>query len=116
VGFSWDLINGMGNGGDSQLNNRGPRTRDRAIRLGERVGSFQYLRAEDRWEWSDVVAYMHGCAPGQVRPTTALVMSHEHPDDAANVAALIEAMTGQGRPFSSRHESSTRAAAFTWWS
>jgi hypothetical protein len=93
----------MGNGGDRQLNNRGPRTRDRAIRLGERVGSFQYLRAEDRWEWSDAVAYMHGYAPGQVRPTTALVMSHKHPDDAANVAALIDAMTGQGRPFSSRH-------------
>jgi ANTAR domain len=30
-------------------------------------------------------------------------MSHKHPDDAANVARLIEAMTGQGRPFSSRH-------------
>jgi ANTAR domain/PAS fold len=46
---------------------------------------------------------MHGYTPGQVQPTTALVMSHKHPDDAANVAALIEAMTGQGRPFSSRH-------------
>jgi hypothetical protein len=71
--------------------------------VDERVGSFQYLRAEDRWEWSDAVAYMHGYAPGQVWPTTALVMSHTHPDDAPNVAALIEAMTGQGRPFSSRH-------------
>jgi hypothetical protein len=30
-------------------------------------------------------------------------MSHKHPDDAANVGRLIEAMTGQGRPFSSRH-------------
>jgi hypothetical protein len=67
------------------------------------VGSFRYLRAEDRWEWSDTVARMHGYAPGQVQPTTALVMSHKHPDDAANVARLIEAMTGQGRPFSSRH-------------
>lgn len=67
------------------------------------MGSFRYLRNEDRWEWSDAVAQMHGYSPGQVRPTTALVMSHKHPDDAANVAALIEAMTGQGRPFSSRH-------------
>ena len=71
--------------------------------MGQRVGSFRYLRAEDRWEWSDAVAQMHGYAPGQVQPTTALVMSHKHPDDAANVGRLIEAMTGQGRPFSSRH-------------
>lgn len=71
--------------------------------MGDRVGSFRYLRAEDRWEWSDAVAQMHGYAPGQVQPTTALVMSHKHPDDAPNVARLIEAMTGEGRPFSSRH-------------
>ena len=71
--------------------------------MGERVGSFRYLRAENRWEWSDAVAYIHGYAPGQVQPTTALVMSHMHPDDAAHVARLIEEMTGQGRPFSSRH-------------
>jgi PAS fold len=77
--------------------------RGSAIPVGERVGSFRYLRAEDRWAWSDAVAHMHGYAPGQVQPTTVLVMSHKHPDDAANVARLIEAMTGQGRPFSSRH-------------
>ncbi|MCV7279832.1 PAS and ANTAR domain-containing protein [Mycolicibacterium flavescens] len=46
---------------------------------------------------------MHGYPPGQVQPTTALVMSHKHPDDAASVALLIETVTGQGRPFSSRH-------------
>jgi PAS domain S-box-containing protein len=71
--------------------------------VGERVGSFRFLRAEDRWEWSDAVAQMHGYAPRSVQPTTALVMSHKHPDDAATVAALIEAMSGQGQPFSSRH-------------
>ena len=65
--------------------------------MGERVGSFRYLRAEDRWEWSDAVAQM------QVQPTTAMVMSHKHPDDAANVALLIKAMSGEGKPFSSRH-------------
>jgi hypothetical protein len=74
-----------------------------AISVNERVGSFRYLRAEGRWEWSDAVAQIHGYAPGQVQPTSALVMSHKHPDDAANVARLIEAMTDQGRPFSSRH-------------
>jgi hypothetical protein len=71
--------------------------------MGERVGSFRYLHAEDRWEWSASVAQMHGYSPGEVQPTTALVMAHKHPDDAANVRRLIEAMTAQGRPFSSRH-------------
>ena len=85
------------------MNTHRPRAPVDAIPVGERVGSFRYLRAEGRWEWSDAVAQIHGYAPGQVQPTTALVMSHKHPDDAANVARLIEAMTEQGRPFSSRH-------------
>jgi len=85
------------------MNNFRPRPPLDAIPVGERVGSFRYLRAEGRWEWSDAVAQIHGYAPGQVQPTSALVMSHKHPDDAANVARLIEAMTDQGRPFSSRH-------------
>jgi len=85
------------------LNTQDPRPRDTRIPVGQRVGSFRYLRAEDRWEWSDAVALMHGYLPGQVRPTSALVMSHKHPDDAANVGRLLEAMTRDGRPFSSRH-------------
>jgi PAS domain S-box-containing protein len=78
-------------------------TRDTVIQVGERVGSFRYIRAGDHWEWSDAVARMHGYTPGQMQPTTALVLSHQHPDDAANVALLVEAVKGQGRPFSSRH-------------
>jgi ANTAR domain/PAS fold len=74
-----------------------------ASRVAERVGSFRYFHTEDRWEWSDAVAQMHGYPPGRVQPTTALVMSHKHPDDAAAVALLIEAAAGGGPPFSSRH-------------
>lgn len=70
--------------------------------VGDGVGSFRYILAEDRWEWSDAVARMHGYADGRVQPTTALVMSHKHPADAADVAQLIEAV-GRGQPFSSRH-------------
>ena len=81
----------------------------RAIRPRDRVGSFRYFRAGDRWEWSDTVAQMHGYAPGAVEPTTALVMSHKHPDDAAKVSLLIEAMAGRGQPFSSRHRIIDRA-------
>ena len=74
-----------------------------AVRVGDRVGSFRYFRDQERWEWSDAVAQMHGYAPGSIEPTTALVMSHKHPDDAPTVALLIESVAGQGQPFSSRH-------------
>ncbi|OBK74158.1 transcription antitermination regulator [Mycobacterium sp. 1274761.0] len=74
-----------------------------AIRPTNRVGAFRYFRDDDRWEWSDAVARMHGYAPSTVEPTTALVLSHKHPDDAAKVAQLIDAMAKQGDAFSSRH-------------
>lgn len=73
------------------------------IPTAERVGAFRYFFADRRWEWSDAVARMHGYAPGQVEPTTDLVMSHKHPEDAPAVAAVIERMTSRGQPFSSRH-------------
>jgi PAS domain S-box-containing protein len=75
----------------------------RVIRPRDRIGAFRYYRADDRWEWSDAVAHMHGYESGTLQPTTALVLSHKHPDDAAKVALLIEAMTGHGQPFRSRH-------------
>jgi hypothetical protein len=72
-------------------------------RTGDRVGAFRYFRDGGRWEWSDAVAAMHGYAPGRVQPSTALVIAHKHPEDRSGVARLVEAMTAQGRPFSSRH-------------
>ncbi|HME47340.1 PAS and ANTAR domain-containing protein [Mycobacterium sp.] len=58
---------------------------------------------ENRWEWSDEVAQMHGYEPGTVQPTTELVLSHKHPDDKPTVAELIEQVRRHGVPFSSRH-------------
>ena len=71
--------------------------------VGERVGSFCFYSAEQRWEWSVAVARMHGYEPGEVIPTTELIMSHKHPDDAPSVAVVIEQVTRYGQPFSSRH-------------
>jgi PAS domain S-box-containing protein len=84
-------------------NNSAESNGQRAIRPRDRIGAFRYYRAEDRWEWSDAVAHMHGYESGTTQPTTALVLSHKHPDDAAEVALLIEAIAGHGQPFSSRH-------------
>jgi PAS domain S-box-containing protein len=67
------------------------------------AGSFKYHAREDRWEWSDEVAAMHGYEPGTVNPTTELVLSHKHPDDKPTVTQLIEQVRRLGIPFSSRH-------------
>jgi len=67
------------------------------------AGSFKYNAREDRWEWSDEVAMIHGYEPGTVTPTTELVLSHKHPDDKPTVAELIEQVRRLGVPFSSRH-------------
>jgi PAS domain S-box-containing protein len=73
-----------------------------SIPMLERVGAFRYCSADRHWEWSDAVARMHGYTPGQVEPTTEIVTSHKHPEDAARVALVLKRMT-RGEPFSSRH-------------
>jgi PAS domain S-box-containing protein len=69
----------------------------------QRVGSFRFFLDGHRWEWSDTVAAMHGYTPGQVTPTTELLLSHKHPDDHSQVAAIFDKMITAGQPFSSRH-------------
>jgi PAS domain S-box-containing protein len=66
------------------------------------VGRFKYWFGRRRWEWSDEVARMHGYAPGEVVPTTELLLSHKHPDDRGRVEAMIVSVE-DGGAFSSRH-------------
>lgn len=53
----------------------------RCCGLPQRVGRFEYRYDTDTWTWSDTVARIHGYEPGEVEPTTELVLSHKHPDD-----------------------------------
>src|SRR4051794_2163215 len=75
---------------------------DKALLGGppQRVGTFEYRYDTDTWTWSDTVARIHGYQPGQVQPTTELILSHKHPDDLALVKALLKQSDA---PFSSRH-------------
>jgi PAS domain S-box-containing protein len=77
---------------------------DLVLGLGEpqRVGRFRFFLDGHRWEWSAAVARMHGYKPGQVQPTTDLLLKHKHPDDRERVAAVLDRVMG-GKPFSSRH-------------
>lgn len=78
------------------------RVLDKALLGGEpqRVGRFEYRYDSGAWTWSDTVARMHGYEPGEIEPTTELVLSHKHPDDLARVKGLLQQSAA---PFSSRH-------------
>lgn len=67
------------------------------------VGWFRFYFAGERWEWSPEVALMHGYQPGQVSPTTELVLSHKHPDDRGFVAAALDETRLHHKSFSTRH-------------
>ena len=69
----------------------------------QRVGSFRFYFADERWEWSPQVEHMHGYEPGTVQPTTELVLSHKHPDDYGQVAATLAEIRRTAGAFSTRH-------------
>lgn len=46
---------------------------------------------------------MHGYEPGEVEPTTDIVLSHKHPDDYHKVAATLEEIRRTSAAFSTRH-------------
>ncbi|RMI32378.1 PAS and ANTAR domain-containing protein [Nocardia stercoris] len=68
-----------------------------------RTGSFRFWFATRRWEWSPEVYRMHGYTPGEVEPTTDLLLKHKHPGDRDQVAEIIARSLTEGEPFSSRH-------------
>ena len=69
----------------------------------ETVGRFSYEVPTDTWWWSTSLYCIHGFAHGEVVPTTALMMAHQHPEDRAGAVALVTAAVTAGRPFCSRH-------------
>jgi len=76
-----------------------------ALALGEQppVGRYRLDLATGRWAWSDQVYIMHGFQPGEVVPTTELMLSHKHPDDRARVDGVLREAAVTGEPFSSVH-------------
>ncbi|MDT5072027.1 MAG: hypothetical protein QOH82_1347, partial [Mycobacterium sp.] len=76
-----------------------------------RAGSFRFLFADQHWEWSPEVQRMHGYAPGEVDPTTEIVLCHKHPEDHSHVAATLEEIVRTAKPFSARHRIIDRQGA-----
>ena len=46
---------------------------------------------------------MHGYQPVEIVPTTALLLSHKHPEDHPHVARVLDRMINAAEPFSSKH-------------
>ena len=69
----------------------------------ETVGRFSYDVPTDTWWWSTSLYGLHGFTPGEIVPTTALMMAHQHPEDRAAAVELITAAVTAGKPFCSRH-------------
>lgn len=46
---------------------------------------------------------MHGYGPGEVTPTTELLLSHKHPDDRRHVQELLDHALHAGGSFNSKH-------------
>ena len=67
------------------------------------VGRYRLELSTGRWAWSDEVFVMHGFQPGEVVPTTELVLAHKHPDDRERVDHVMRKANATGRPFSSVH-------------
>ncbi|HZE15117.1 MAG TPA: PAS and ANTAR domain-containing protein [Mycobacterium sp.] len=88
---------------------------DEVIGPGEpqRIGRFRFFIEEQRWEWSDAVARMHGYEPEAVVPTTELLLQHKHPEDRPRVAAVLSRVL-RGEPFCSRHRIIDAAGRTHW--
>ncbi len=67
------------------------------------AGAFRYQVTTDQWWWSDEVYVMHGFEPGEVVPTTAMILAHKHPDDRDHYAGSLTRAARQGGSFASVH-------------
>ncbi|MCK9795333.1 PAS and ANTAR domain-containing protein [Isoptericola sp. 4D.3] len=67
------------------------------------VGRYRLDLKTERWAWSDEVFEMHGFSPGEVVPTTELMLSHKHPGDRERVDHALRMAAATGEPFSSVH-------------
>ncbi len=67
------------------------------------VGRYRLDLRTGRWAWSDEVYVMHGFQPGEIVPTTEMMLSHKHPEDRARVDGVLRTAAATGEPFSSVH-------------
>jgi len=70
---------------------------------GQPMGWFTYVVATDEWTWSERLYATHGFEPGEVVPTTELLLAHKHPQDRAHTSGVLDEVVAAGQPFCCRH-------------
>lgn len=77
-----------------------------ALALGPQqlTGTFRLDLRTGAWWWSDETYRIHGFAPGEVVPTTELVLAHKHPADRERVRRVLATGIRTGAPFASVHQ------------
>lgn len=66
-------------------------------------GPFVYDVVTRSWWWADDIYRILGFEPGDIVPTTDLLVAHKHPDDAAVATAIIVNALRSGEPFALWH-------------
>lgn len=82
------------------------------------TGTYRYRVADDRWWWSAGVYAILGFVPGEVVPTSELLLAHRHPDDPRRPGGTLAEELARGEPFSRLHRivdarGTTRAVVVT---
>lgn len=67
------------------------------------VGYFTYSVDDDHWTWSDGMYSLHGFLSSEVKPSTELLLAHQHPDDRADVFDVLDTAMQAATPFSCYH-------------
>ncbi len=63
------------------------------------TGRFSYDVPTDKWRWDDDVYEIHGIEPGELTPTTDLIIAYKHSEDRERVRATLERAMSDGAPF-----------------
>jgi hypothetical protein len=69
----------------------------------EPVARFRFDAVDGTWWWSPAMYALHGFSPGEVVPTTALLLAHKHADDRARTEGRLQEALRTGEPFCCRH-------------
>jgi len=71
--------------------------------VGPLAGSFTWDVVADQWTWSQEMYVIHGFAPHEVVPTTALLQAHKHPEDRAKTDSVVDRFLSTGERYACYH-------------
>ena len=69
----------------------------------EPVARFRFDVGSGIWWWSQEMFALHGFVPGEVVPSTELLMAHKHPQDRTRTVTRLQHVLADGQPFCCRH-------------